>query len=170
MACLISRRVVRRCALKHVFTRLSRSSDDVVSSSSSCGSVRVSAYRFRIEGNATVRRVSGAVTPSHSLWCGDYRSDKVSSVRSGVAATGAARRRRALVRLRMVWISCKTALGQRWWGSVCPLPGVSAFSGNTVVAMCMASPRMFCRYVARESMESLSPNIGPVGSVVLDRL
>ena len=39
-----------------------------------------------------------------------------------------------------------------------------------IVAMCMASPRMFCRSVARESMESLSPNIGPVGSAVLDGL
>jgi hypothetical protein len=42
--------------------------------------------------------------------------------------------------------------------------------GNMVVALCMASPRMFCRSVARESTESLSPNIGPVGSDVLDRL
>ncbi len=79
------------------------------------------------------------VTLSHKWWCGDYVSDKVSIVMSGVAATSAARRRRALVRLRMVWTSCKTALGKRWWGSVCHLPGVAAFSGNMVVAMCMAS-------------------------------
>jgi hypothetical protein len=39
-----------------------------------------------------------------------------------------------------------------------------------VVAMCMASPRMFYRSVARESIESLPPNTGSVGSVVSDRL
>ena len=70
----------------------------------------------------------------------------------------------------MVWTSCKTDLGQRWWGSICPLPGVAAFSGNMFVAMCMPSPRIFCRSVGREIMDSLSPNIGPVGSAALDRL
>ena len=39
-----------------------------------------------------------------------------------------------------------------------------------VVAMCMASPRMFCRSEARESIESLPPNAGSVGSVVSDGL
>ena len=39
-----------------------------------------------------------------------------------------------------------------------------------VVAMCMASPRMLCRSAARESMESISPNMGPVVSAVLDGL
>ncbi len=43
-------------------------------------------------------------------------------------------------------------------------------SGDMVVAICMASPRMFYRYLARESMESLSPNMGPVGSAVLGGL
>jgi len=37
-----------------------------------------------------------------------------------------------------------------------------------VVAVCMASSRMLCRSVARESMESLSPISGPVGSTALD--
>ena len=39
-----------------------------------------------------------------------------------------------------------------------------------VVAKCMASPRIFCRSVARESIESLPPNTGSVGSVVSDGL
>ena len=47
---------------------------------------------------------------------------------------------------------------------------VPALSENMVVAMCMASLRIFCRSVAMESMESLSANIGPVGSAVLDGL
>ena len=110
------------------------------------------------------------VTLSHSLWCGDSVLDRVFNVGGGVAATSAARQRRALVRLRMVWTSRKTDLCQRWWGSICPLPEVAAFSGNMVVAMCMASPRMLCRSVAMESMESLSPNIGLEGSALLDRL
>ena len=46
--------------------------------------------------------------------------------------------------------------------------GVLALSGNMVVAMCIASSRMFCRFVARKSMESLSPSRGHVGSAVLD--
>ena len=45
---------------------------------------------------------------------------------------------------------------------------VLALSGSMVVAMFMASPRMFCRSVVRESIESLSPNSGPMGSAVLD--
>ena len=48
--------------------------------------------------------------------------------------------------------------------------GVQVLSGNMIVSMCMASPSMFCRFVARESMESLSPSIDPVGSVVMARL
>ena len=72
------------------------------------------------------------------------------------------------MRLRMVWTSCKTALDHMWWGCDCPLPGVPALRGNMVVAMCMASPSMVYRSVARESTESLSPNIGPVGSKGLD--
>ena len=139
-----------------------------MSSSSSDGSIRISPYRFRIGGNATVRRVSGAVTLSHNLWCGDSVSDIVSNGRSGDAAASAARWRRALVSLRMVWTSRKTALGKRWRKSVYPLPGVPFLSKNMVVAMCMASPRMFCRSVVRESMNYLSPNIDPVGSAVLD--
>ena len=43
-------------------------------------------------------------------------------------------------------------------------------SGSMVVAMCMVSPRIFCRFVARKSTVSLSPNSGPVGCVVLDGL
>jgi hypothetical protein len=39
-----------------------------------------------------------------------------------------------------------------------------------VLAMRMASPRMFCRYVARESIESLPPNTGSVWSAVSDGL
>ena len=39
-----------------------------------------------------------------------------------------------------------------------------------VVAMCMASPRMFCRYMARESIESPPPGTDSVGSVVSDGL
>ncbi len=85
-----------------MLTRLLRSGDGVVSSSSSYGAVRVSASRFRIEGNATVRRVTGVVTLSHRVWCGDFVSGIVSNVRCGVATTSAARRRRALVHLRMV--------------------------------------------------------------------
>ena len=81
---------------------------DVESSSSSCRYVRVSASRFRIGGDATVRRVSGVVTLSHNLWCGDSVSDKSANVRGGVAAISAARRRRALVRLQIVWTPCKT--------------------------------------------------------------
>ena len=50
------------------------------------------------------------------------------------------------------------------------MPGVPALRGNMVVAMCMASPSMLCRYVARESMDSLSTNIDPVGYIVLDGL
>ena len=95
------------------FSQLLRSGDGVVSSSSSETSVRISASRFRIGGDATVRRVNGVVTMSHSWWCGDYVLDIDSNVRSGVAAASAARQRRALVRSRMVWTSCKTALGQR---------------------------------------------------------
>ncbi len=45
--------------------------------------------------------------------------------------------------------------------------GVPALSGNMVVAMCMTSPRMFCRSEASESMESLSPSRGPVGAPVV---
>ncbi len=97
-------------------------------------------------------------------------SDIVSNVKSGVATASAARRRRALVRLRIVWTSCKTVVGQRWWGSVCLLHGVPALSGNMIVAMRMASSRMVCMYVARESMETLSPSISPTGSAVLDGL
>ena len=43
-------------------------------------------------------------------------------------------------------------------------------SWNMVVAKCMASPRMFCRSVARESIESLSPNTGSVGPIESDGL
>ena len=39
-------------------------------------------------------------------------------------------------------------------------------SGNMFVAMCIASPRMFCRSAARESIESLPPSSGTVGSLV----
>ena len=35
-----------------------------------------------------------------------------------------------------------------------------------VVAMCMASPRMFCGSATRENIESLPPKSGPVGSLV----
>ena len=55
-------------------------------------------------------------------------------------------------------------------GSVCPLFGVPALSWNMVVAMCMASPILFCRFAARESIESLPPNTGSVGSHVLEGL
>jgi len=126
----------------------------------------ISASRFRIGGDATVWRVTGVVTLSHNWWCGDSMLAIDSNVRSGVAVDSVARRRRALVRLRMVWTSCKIAFGQRWWGSVCPLFGVPALSGNMVVAMCMASPRILCRSVARESIESLSPSTGSMGSLV----
>jgi len=50
-AYLSSRRVVRLCALKHAFTRLLRSGDGVVSSSSSGTYVIISASRFRIGGS-----------------------------------------------------------------------------------------------------------------------
>ncbi len=147
--------MARRCALKHVLRRLLRFGDGVVSSSSSGGSIRLSASRFRIGGgDAIFRRDSGVLTLSQKLWCGDSVSDIVSNVRSGVAAASAARRRKDSVRLRMVWTSCKTALGKRWWGSVYLLLGVPALSRNMVVAMCMASPRIICRSVARDSMES----------------
>ena len=43
-------------------------------------------------------------------------------------------------------------------------------SGNMVVAICMTSKRMFCRSAARESVESLSPSIGLVGSAMLGGL
>jgi hypothetical protein len=46
------------------------------------------------------------------------------------------------------------------------LLGVAALSGNMVVAMCMASPRMFCRSAARESIESLPPSSGSLGPLV----
>ena len=49
-AYLSRRRVVRRCTLKHVFRRVLMSSDGVVSSSSSGGSVWLSASSFRIRG------------------------------------------------------------------------------------------------------------------------
>ena len=39
-----------------------------------------------------------------------------------------------------------------------------------VVTMCMASPRIFYRSVASESIESLPPNTGSVGSVVSEGL
>ncbi len=107
---------------------------------------------------------------SHNWWCGNFVLDIDSIVRGGVAAANAAMQQRALVRLRMVWTSCKTAFGQRWWGSVCPLFGVAALSGNMFVAMCMASPRTFCSSVARESIEALSPSTGSVGSLVSEGL
>jgi hypothetical protein len=39
-----------------------------------------------------------------------------------------------------------------------------------VVAMCMTSPKMFCRSVARENIKPLPPNKGSVGSVGSDKL
>ena len=39
-----------------------------------------------------------------------------------------------------------------------------------VVAMCMASPRTFCRSAARESIESLPPNTDSMGSLVSEGL
>ncbi len=89
-----------------------------------------------------------------------------SIVRSGVVAVPAARRRSALVRARRAWKSCRTYLGQRWCGSVRLLPGEAALSGNMVVAMCIASPRMFCRSTAKESIDFLPPSSGSVGSLV----
>ena len=44
--------------------------------------------------------------------------------------------------------------------------GVATLSGTMVVAMCMASPRMFCRSAARESFESLPSSSGPEGFFV----
>ena len=52
-------------------------------------------------GEATVRRVKGAVTLSHSWWCGDSGVEMDSIVRSGVATASAARLRRDFVRVRM---------------------------------------------------------------------
>ncbi len=46
--------------------------------------------------------------------------------------------------------------------------GVLAFRGNMVVAMFMASPRMVCRFVAREIMEPLPPTCVLVASAGLD--
>ena len=39
-----------------------------------------------------------------------------------------------------------------------------------IVAMCIASTRIFCRSAARESIESLPPNTGSVGSRVSEGL
>jgi len=105
--------------------------------------VRRSAPKFRIGGEATVWRVNGVVTMSHSWWCGESVLEMDSIVRRGVEVVSAARRRRALVHVRMEWTSCKTVVGQRWWGSVCPLVGVVALRGNMVVAMCIVSSRIF---------------------------
>ena len=110
------------------------------------------------------------VTMSHTWWCGDFILEMDSIGRRDVEAANAARRRRTLVRLRMEWTSCNTDVGQRWWGRVCPLFGMVALNGNMVVAMCIASSRIFCRFAARESIESLPPSMGSVGSLVLEGL
>ncbi len=47
---------------------------------------------------------------------------------------------------------------------------MAALSGNMVVAMCIASPRMFCRSATRESIESLPPSSDSVGSLVYSEL
>ena len=93
--------MVLLCNLQHAFSRLLRSGDGVVSSSSSWTVVRMRASKFRIGGEATVRRVKGVVTLSYSWWCGDSAVVMDSIVRSGVAAASAAWRRRVFVRVRM---------------------------------------------------------------------
>ncbi len=84
----------------------------------------------------------------------------------GVEAINVAMRRRALVRLWMACTSWRTDLGQRWWGRVCPLPGVLAIRGNMVVAKSMASRMMFYRSAARESVDSRPPRCMPCASAV----
>jgi hypothetical protein len=93
--------VIRRHALKQTPIRLCRSGDSVMSSPFSGACVGLKASTFRIGGDVTVRSVKGLVTLSHNLWCCDYVSERNSIPQLGVAATSVARRRRALVRLRM---------------------------------------------------------------------
>ena len=97
-ACLSSMRVVRPCALKHAFARLVRSGDGLVSASSAGTFVRLSASKFRIGGEAAVRRVNGVVTMSHSWCCGESVLEMDSILRRGVEAANAARRRKGLVK------------------------------------------------------------------------
>ena len=62
--------------------------------------MRTRASRFRIGGEATVRRVIGVVLLSQRWWCGDSAVEMDSIFSNGVAAAAAARRRSAFVRAR----------------------------------------------------------------------
>ncbi len=130
-----------------------------LSSSSLSGvGARVRVSKCLIGGEVIVLVVMGLETLSHRLLCGDSGCRRCSSVVSDIMDVSLAMRRRAFVLVRMECMSCRTDLGQRWWGRVCPLFGAVAFSGSKDFARSMASPRMFWRSSARERIDSLLPS------------
>jgi hypothetical protein len=92
-----------------------------LSSSSPSGvGARVRVSKCLIGGEVIVLRVMGLETLSHRLLCGDSGSRRCTSVVSGVVDASLAMRRRAFVLVRMDCMSCRTDLGQRWWGGFVP--------------------------------------------------
>ncbi len=105
---------------------------------------RVRVSRCLIGGDFIVFRVMGLENLSHRLLCGDSSGcRRCYSVVSGVMDASLAMRRRTFVLVRMECMSCRTDLGQRMWGRICPLFGAVAFSGSMDFARSMASPRIF---------------------------
>ena len=128
------------------------------SSSPSVMGARVRVSKCLIGGEVIVLRVMGLDTLSHRLLCGDPGCRRWYNVASGVMDASLAMRRRAFVLVRMECMSCRTDLGQRWSGRVCPLFGAVAFSESMDFARSMASSRMFWRSSARERIDSLLPS------------